>query len=220
MFTPHWSSNKKLLWCVILAASASLLYIIWMQGQVLYLLRIEYKEHRHKDLQGLAGMELISFQTLLCFGFVTKAMVMAQCCGMACMVLGLPLFPTLPQQKEGWGSMRYWERMWPGQLTQNDQRDIPCHRISWVGRVWVFPNVDIAWALTRCQYQCACGRWVSSLHHFLLLYSCLMLFSFFFLVPSHLKLCLSQPPNFLAFVLPILSLSDSDKVAVWGWHVG
>lgn len=43
----------------------------------------------------------------------------------------------------------------------------------------------------------------------------LLIVVFFFLVPSHFKLLLSQALNFLAFVLPILSLSDSGGVIKW-----
>lgn len=132
-------------------------------------------------------MELIFFQMVLCFGFVTKAVVIAVCCGRACMALGLSLFPTLPQQKVGgtWDVGRGCNQdTWP-KLTKGISHAIEYH--GWRG-FGVFLNVGFAWRLTRCQYQCA-FEWLLCITCFCFIhvYCCFLSFSFF-LVPCSLFL--------------------------------
>jgi len=79
---------------------------------------------------GLAGIELIFFVAvcmLLCFGFVTKTVLITQlwsCCCWAVFPQHWGFLPTtLLMSQVTWGCTGSWEETQLGQLTQTGQKD-------------------------------------------------------------------------------------------------
>ena len=183
----------------------------------------------------MTEIELIFFIVAtmgLCFGFVTKTVLVTQgyfnyCWTVLAQHQGLLCFSPHPTSKQA-GDAQEAARG-HSQLTPTDQRDTPrrmasCWAISTMGKkeegemfgamASVFPsNCDTWWSpafLEMAEQLPAGGKWwMNSLFRF----ACVA-----FALP--IKLCLSQPMSSHTFTLPIHSPippSVSERVAVWGW---
>lgn len=139
----HWRKEsfwvKRIVWQIVMIADRSnatgysyYREIIWIHYIFRYLTVSLF-------VLGLAGMDLtflLADSMVLYFGFATKTMLVThQCFVYYYMVLvqcqGFPFFPLCPTpQWVGWDQARNWKRTQTGQLTQIDQRDIPCHVMS------------------------------------------------------------------------------------------
>lgn len=71
----------------------------------------------------------IAVCTGLCFGFVTKTMLITRWCFHRAYTASQPFLP-LTQTEWGCGCTRSWEGKEPGQLTRSDLKDIPEHVAS------------------------------------------------------------------------------------------